>query len=237
MEQYIRIPTSDGFQIKGILNWKEKSDRLVIFVHGLTWYMFEAHYYAGKEFFVDHGFEVFRFNFYDGAEYYRDLKTSSIQTHSIDLEHIFEYFADAYKEVYVVSHSLWWPSVIGVSTLPSNIKKMIFWDPAFDNVAVRDKFSQVGDVYMFTPRDGRDIQVSLDMIEQREENHLQKLADFSFTRENMYILYAGRNTKLDFKAETDALHIPSDIIEWANHGFTQEGKYEELFQKTLAFIG
>ncbi len=234
MEKYITIPTSDEFEINGILNWKDKSEKLIILVHGLTGYMTEAHYYAAKEYFTERGYTVFRFNFYDGWEKNRDLRTSSIETHSQDLESILTYFQDEYKEVNVVSHSLWWPSVIGVKEVPQNTKKLIFWDPAFDPGVL--KFSQQWEIKLFNWWDGRDIQVSKEMIEQRGQNHMENLKEFQFNSDNMYIIYAWANTKVDFKSMTDSLGIGSCIIKWANHGFTQEWKYEELFEKTLEFI-
>gem|GEM_PF-4912576 len=36
MEKHLNIPTSDGFEIQGILNWKKKSQKLLIFIHGLS---------------------------------------------------------------------------------------------------------------------------------------------------------------------------------------------------------
>jgi len=52
MEQYYKIPTSDGFEIPGILNSEETSSKLIIFVHGFTGSMSEAHYYCAKEYFI-----------------------------------------------------------------------------------------------------------------------------------------------------------------------------------------
>jgi len=51
MEKYIKISTTDDMMIPGILNSKQSSSKLVIFVHGLTGSSTEAHYYAGYKYF------------------------------------------------------------------------------------------------------------------------------------------------------------------------------------------
>jgi len=80
------------------------------------------------------------------------------------------------------------------------------------------------------------MEVSSQMFEERKQNHFEYLNNFSFDAEKMYIIFAGWNMKVTFKPQTDEMWIKSYVIQWANHGFTQEGKYEELFEKTLEFI-
>jgi len=236
MEKYIQIPTSDWFEINGVLNWKEESDKLIIFVHGLTWYGWEAHYTCGKNFFVEYWYEVLRFDFYWGWENNRTLQESSISTHARDLEDILKYFENDYRDIYLVAHSLWWPSIIKMKYVSEIMKKIIFWDPAFDSQWVDKRFKQDWDKTIFTSWDGRFMEVSAQMYKDRKQNHFKYLENFPFTYQNMYIIFAGWNTKTIFKPQTDALWIKSCVIEWANHGFTQQWKYEELFEKTLEFI-
>jgi hypothetical protein len=52
----------------------------------------------------------------------------------------------------------------------------------------------------------------------------------------MYAIYADKGGHLTHKKDTDTLWIESHVIHWANHGFTQEWKYKELFEKTLEYI-
>ena len=236
MEKYITIPTSDSFEINWVLNWKEKSEKLIIFVHGLTGYQDEAHYVCGKNYFVEQGYEVLRFNFYWGWEKNRTLQESSIYTHARDLDDILRYFENEYQEIHFVGHSLWCPSIIRMNRLSEKLSKIIFWDPAFDNQGVEKRFSQEWEGYIFTSWDGRFMKVWEDMVMSRSDNHFEILDRFWFARDKTFIVYAGWNTKTDFIPQMDALWITSYIVEWANHGFTQEGKYEELFEKTLEFI-
>jgi len=236
MEKYINIPTSDWFEIKWILNWKEKSDKLIIFVHGLTWYGWEAHYVCWKDYFIEKWFDVLQFNFYGGGEKNRTLQESTISSHARDLEDIWRYFQKEYNGVYFVAHSLWCPSIIRMKNIPENLKKIIFWDPAFDCQWVEKRFTQDGETCIFTSWDGRFMEVSPQMFEERKQNHFEYFKNFTFDAKKINIIFAGWNTKVAFKPQTDEMGISSSIIEWANHGFTQEWKYEELFDKTLEFI-
>jgi len=236
MEQHISIPTTDNFEVHGILNWAKKSERLVIFVHGLSGDMYEPHYYAGKQYFTQYSYEVFRFNFYDGRDTNRDLAESSITTHSQDLDAIVTYFEDKYSEVYILSHSLGWPSVIGMKYIPKNIKKLIFWDPGFDFQNIEKKFLKCGNTWLFLPGNGKHLVVSEAMIQDRKRDHIWELEAFNFPRESMHIIFAGGHTKIQIKPQIEHIWISSSTVEWANHGFTQEGKYEELFETTRKFI-
>lgn len=236
MEKYIKIPTQDWFEIDWVLNWKEKNDKLIIFVHGLTWYGWEAHYVCGKDYFIEKWFDILRFNFYGWWKKNRTLQESSITSHALDLEDILEYFEQDYQEINFISHSLWCPSIIRMNRLSSVLKKIIFWDPAFDNQWIEKRFSQEGDKVIFTSWDGRFMEVSSQMYEERKQNHFEYLKSFIFSTSDIAIIFAGWNTKTVFKPQTDTMWIESYVIEWANHWFTQEWKYRELFDKTLEFI-
>lgn len=236
MEQYFILSAPDGFEINGVLNWKEKSDKLVIFCHGLTWYGAEAHYVYGKDFFVNKWYEVVRFDYYNGGEKNRKLKSCSIDDHAKDTETVIEHFKNDYKEIYLVWHSLAWPSIVRMNKNVENISRIVFWDPAFDSREYMQGFEKIEDIFIFDGHDGRHIQVSEEIVTQRCEDHLEMLENMNFSSNNMSIIYAGANTKVKFQSQTDALWIESSVIEWADHGFTQEGKYEELFEKTLEFI-
>jgi len=102
MEKYHTLPTPDGFEIKGILNSKEKSEKLIIFVHGLTGSMNEAHYYAAKEYFTQRGYDVFRFNLYTDGEKTRKLKNTTIANHGEDITTVLKFFENNYTEIYLV---------------------------------------------------------------------------------------------------------------------------------------
>ncbi len=237
MEKYITLQVPDGFEIPGILNWKEKSDKLIILVHGLTGSMTEAHYYAAQKYFVAKWYAVFRFNLYAGWEKKRQLHSSTIADHSRDIQTVLKYFEKEYTSLYLAGHSLGWPSIVWVEVFPENLEKIIFWDPAFDTWwTVLQCFEKNG-MWFFYPKNGKNIEISRNMYDELVENtHISKLENIYFSIHNIYIIYASGARHKENKVLTDTMWIESCIIEWANHGFTQEWKYEELFEQTLEYL-
>jgi len=237
MEKYIKISTTDDMVIPWILNSKWSSSKLVVFVHGLTWSSTEAHYYAGQKYFTEKWYDSFRFKLYAGWDRSRKLHTSSIKKHAIDTQKVLEYFAGIYDEVYVIGHSLWWPSITWVKSFPANVKGVIFWDPAFDTATTILRCFHKNDMYFYCNSRTKNIEVSKEMYDEFEKNtHLYDLENMNFDLSKTIIIFAWRCDKVDFKDQTDTMWIESCIIEWANHGFTQEWKYEELFEKTLEYM-
>lgn len=236
MEKYITMPTSDWFEIRWILNSKEKSDKLIIFVHGLTWYSHEAHYVCGKDYFIDEWYDVLRFNLYHWWEKNRKLRSCSIDDHARDIESVLEYISTDYKEINLIWHSLWGPSIVRMNYNINLINNIVFWDPAFDSREYWVGFDTVWDMFLFDWRDGRNIQVSPQIVQQRSEDHMTMLEKFPKNKAQISIIFAGKNNKIEFKSKTDAMWVQSCIIEWANHGFTQEWKFKELFKKTLEYL-
>lgn len=235
MEKYIRIPTSDNFEIKWIWNSKEKSDTLIIFVHGFTWSMWESHYYNAKEYFTEKWYDVFRFNLYTDWKITRKLRNCSVKVHSQDIREVANYFTE-YKNILFVGHSLAWPCLSWVDIYPENIKKIIFWDPAFEMKTTWDKCYKEWDIVRHTSS-WKHIEISAEMYREfLEENFLKILQNQDFPKSNMYVIYADGDRHVNNKITTDDMWIESHIIEWANHGFKQEGKYEELFEQTLQYI-
>ena len=237
MEKYIKISTTDDMVISGILNSKQSSSKLVVFVHGLTGSSTEAHYYAGYKYFNEVWFDTFRFKLYAGWDHSRTLETSSIAKHAIDTQKVLEYFAGIYDEVYVVGHSLWWPSIAWVQSFPKNVKGLILWDPAFDTSTTILRCFEKGGMYLYCNARAKNIEISKEMYDEFQSNtHLSDLENINFDLDKTSIIFAWRCDKIEFKDQTDALWIESCIIQWANHWFTQEWKYEELFEKTLEYI-
>lgn len=236
MEKNLVIPTADNHNIYGVLNWKESSWKLVIFVHGFTGNSREAHYYNGKEFFVEKGYEVCRFDLYSGWEKARKLHETSVSEHALDISKVLEYFS-WYEDIFLVWHSLGWPSIVWMKDFPKNLKKIVFWDPAFDTSTTLLKCFEQDGKYFYDPKNGRITCISQQMYQELKENPwMEYLKNIDFEKENISIIYAWAHWKIQSKPQTDNLWISSWVIEWANHGFSQEGKYEELFGKTLEFI-
>lgn len=237
MEQYITLSTPDGFEIPCVLNSQKKSQKCIIFVHWLTGSMTEAHFYAAKEYFTSIWYDTLRFNLYAGGEKCRQLQESTIMNHSQDIETVLEYFSQSYTSLYLVGHSLGWPSIIRVQKFPQNLQKIIYWDPAFDTSSTSLRCFEKNGIWFFYPNNGKNIEMNISMIQELQENkHKIILQNMTFPVAHMSIIYASEARHKDNKPFTDGNNITSCIISWAGHGFSQEGKYQELFEKTLEYI-
>lgn len=235
MEKYVKIPTIDSFEIQWILNYKEKSDTLIIFVHGFTGSMSEAHYYCAKEYFIEKWYDVFRFNLYTSVEKTRKLRDCSVKIHSQDILDVAQNFS-RYTNIIFVWHSLAGPCLAWVGNFPDNVDKIIFWDPAFDMKPAGESLYSIWERF-YRSGSGKEFEVSSEMRKEfLQENYFEVLQNQKIPKENMFAIYADWDVHIDDKPQTDAMWIKSYVIEWANHGFTQEWKYEELFEKTLEFI-
>jgi hypothetical protein len=235
METYIKIPTSDWFEINWILNSKKESSTLLVFVHGFTGNMWEAHFYCAKEYFTKKWYDVYRFNLYTSWGKTRKLKDCSVRDHSLDIWIVADYFSQ-YKEIIFIGHSLAWPCLSGVTGFVSNVKKIILWDPAYDMKITEESFYNEWKKVKYSAS-GKHIEISHEMRREfLEDNFLEQLQRHSFPKNDIYAIYADGARHINYKAATDKMWVESYVIHWANHGFTQEWKYKELFEKTLEYI-
>jgi len=171
MEKYYTIPTSDGFEIKWILNSKEKSDKLIIFVHWFTGSTNESHYVWARDYFTERWFTTFRFSLYHWSNTCRKLHHSSVKDHNIDTQSVINYFSKDYKKIYLVWHSLGWPSIIWVPNLWA-VHKIILWDPALEMKSSAQKIFEDNKKYYTSSGSGKNIQVSEKMLEEFKNNML-----------------------------------------------------------------
>lgn len=236
MEQYINIPTSDGLEIRWILNQKQETNALIIFVHGFTWSTNEAHYVGARDYFTDLWFATYRFSLYHSSDSCRKLHTSTIAHHSYDVQQVIHYFSPRYDHIVVVWHSLWWPSIIGISDFKP-IDKIIFWDPALEMQSSAKKAFKKNDIYFTLGGSGKNIEVWKDMLEEFSNiDYFEKLKNIEFDRKNIWIIYASEDRHVLFKSQTDELWIKSYTMEWSDHCFTKQWDLQKLYNKTLEFI-
>lgn len=116
------------FNIYGVLDQKLETDKLIIFVHGLTGHKNEHHFYNAAKFFTGKKFATFRFDLYTGQKNGRQLKDCTINTHSEDLNQVINYFRKKFRKIYLVGHSLGGPTVLGANL--NEIQKIVLWDPS-----------------------------------------------------------------------------------------------------------
>jgi len=236
MEKHITIPTSDWFEISGVLNCREKSDKLIIFVHGFTGNLNEAHYVCARDFFLSRGYATFRFNLYSAGRNHRKLHTTTVEDHSFDTQKVIDYFHNIYTDISLVGHSLGWPTIIWVPNL-SQIHKIILWDPALEMRTNAKKIFSEDGKYFIPSGSGKNIEVWKEMLDEFENiDYFTKLQSLEFLKEDIWIIYASEDRHVVFQPELDKLWIKNYTIQWADHCFTREWNFQELFEETLEYI-
>jgi len=232
MEKYINIPTSDWFEIKWILNWKEKSDRLIIFCHGFQGKLNRHLFHNWAWYFTDKWFHTFRFNFYDSWEKNRKLHQCDFDIHGKDIDTVVEYFQDEYQEIILVWHSFGWLSILYSS---QNVSQNVLWDSSLslqweDFETLRNIWKYFIDMSTFYTL------VNKKMFKQYKSESRKKTKNFLVPTS----LICAENSSLPSKWKTLKSELKNlknfDIIGWANHSFDEEWKDTELFDKTLEFI-
>ena len=127
MEKEIRIKTKDNYIIYGTLNEpRKKSDKLVIFVHGLTGYRNGHIYYNAVKFFNQRGYSVFRFDLYSDELKGRSLSKCTIKIHATDLNLVVNYFRNKFRKLFLVGHSLGGATIL--SSDISAVEGIVLWD-------------------------------------------------------------------------------------------------------------
>ena len=130
-EEKFVVRASDGASIYGYINQaleQGRSQRLVVFSHGLTGSPKEYHFKQGQRYFNDAGFDVVRFAYYAAEPGARRLQDCTAQIHATDLNTICDHFRDRYDELYIVGHSY---GGLTILFAPPVAKAYSFWDSAF----------------------------------------------------------------------------------------------------------
>ena len=232
MQKYIKIPTSDWFEINGVLNWKEKSDRLIIFCHGFQCDMNKHIFYNWAQFFTEKWFHTFRFNFYGPWSKNRRLHDCDFIIHGQDIDTVVEYLKKDYEEVVLVWHSFW-----GLSILYSSQKagQNILWDSSLNTTGhdLRD-LEDIGSYYL--DKGVYNAFVSKKMFDQYRDESKQKIHEFKVPT-SVILAWESPLPKSWSECKDWLLNLKNyKIIAGANHCFDQEWKAGELFEKTLEFI-
>ncbi len=130
MEKEITIQTPDKKLIYGTLgNAKNKSEKLIIFIHGFTGNQNEHIFFNGSKFLTEKGFDTFRFNLYGWQKEARRFKEVKISLHGNDITTVVKHFRKKYKKVFVVGHSYGGTSLLFSDS--SLIDGFVFWDASY----------------------------------------------------------------------------------------------------------
>ncbi|MFH1773276.1 MAG: alpha/beta fold hydrolase [Patescibacteria group bacterium] len=238
MQKNIIIKSKDNkFNIYGVLDQRIKTEKLIIFVHGLTGHKNEHQFYNAVSFFNNKKFATFRFDLYSGEKKGRKLENCEISTYSEYLNQVIKHFKNKYKNIFLVGHSLG-----GSTILEANLKdiaKIVLWDPSVNLTNEDDK-----EWYYFNKKIGAFIVswgpsyiVSNKMIKGWENFNYSKW--ISNATMPLKIICAGRGIlKNDWKKLISQFSNKTNlvVIKEAGHCFDEEDTENKLFQETHSWF-
>ncbi|MCK5630175.1 MAG: hypothetical protein KAI26_06140 [Nanoarchaeota archaeon] len=236
MQKEIQLKTKDNHIIYGTLNSEQKSQTLLIFVHGLTGTQDEHHYFNAVPFFTKRNFDTFRFDLYSKNPNARRLIECSITTHSEDLKLIIDFFKNRYENLILISHSL--GALVILSTDLSDISKIVLWDPTAGFNDIKEKggvYNPELDKYILNWR--MDIIIRKQMVEEWKSLTPDRLVN-RITVPCKFIFAGNYNKYQLWKPFLDKIKVKNEsvIVEGATHGFIEEGTEQKLFNETLTWI-
>ncbi len=221
MEKILKIVDWESI-IHGKLNSGQKSNKLIIFVHGLGWNISEHILFNGYKFFNEKWFDTFRINLYRET----NLTNNTILKQSGDLKTTINYFQDKYSEIYLIWHSLWWP-IIMLSDC-SNINKIVLRDPVLNTGKVLQSELKYSEYYTY-------VSWWMDIIiwDKMKEEILSIWDINEKLNSKVKIIYASDK---ELFAELTRTDIEYDFVENSDHCFRNEWNLEELLEKTFNYL-
>ncbi len=234
MEKVIEIKTQDKHIIYGTLNFKVKSDKLIIFVHGLTGNKNEHIFFNGYKYFNLNGYDTFRFDLYTDSKLGRTLLECTIDTHAEDVSTVLDYFSGKYKKIYLVGHSFGGPSIL--FSTQKNVEKIVLWDPSLSHLTLIEDLEYSKALNCYKIKWCVESLMSIDMFENWKKK--DKLM-VGFIKRPTKIICAEKGILLDMW-EKEKKNIGKDckivMIKNADHCFNNEGNEEDLFDETLKWF-
>jgi pimeloyl-ACP methyl ester carboxylesterase len=235
LEQYFEIETDDNFLIYGVLNSEIKSDRLLIFVHGLTGEKENHLYYNGARFFPALGIDTVRFDLFSNHKRGRSLTHCAISTFADDLTRVIQNFHNDYAEIHIVGHSIGGCAAMNADL--SQVTSLVLWDCSLYVQGQDDShfaYSEYFDCYIAHLK--IEYFLSRQLINERRQQNEQVVA--KVTRP-IKLIFAG-NSKVHQSWATALSSITVNhavtSIEGASHGFNEYGVDKPLFEETLQWV-
>lgn len=243
MQKSVILDTKDGKRIYGTLDITDQASQdsdgnsLIIFVHGLTGFKDESHYFNAAPYFNEKGYDVFRFNLYCDEENARRLSDCSIKTHTDDLNVVISHFERKYRNIYLVGHSLGAVSVIAAHM--ESIKKIVLWDPSRGMKSLEDKSCEyVHSLDKYVLNWQMQILINEQMVNDwKEASNIGKIVER--IKRPCKLIFAEESGLLDgWKPFVDAIKVQHSLttIPHATHTFVEKGVQEILYKETLHWI-
>lgn len=234
MEKQINLKTKDGHIIYGHLNSSLKTDKLLIFVHGLTGNQTEQHYNNAPRFFNKEGFDTFRFDLYSPRNDARQISEVSLKEHIDDLRQVVNHLRDSYSQINIISHSF--GGYVVVKAGLKDINKYIFWDPTKGMKSLKEKgvvYNNALGKYILSR--GLVTLLSKEMIEDWQDaskisEYLPEVPPIS------YFIFAGEYPIFNEWKKYIEGKYPYKVVAGATHTFYEEGVLEVLYSYTLDFL-
>ena len=233
MEKSLSLNTLD----EHIIYWNHdsfeyKKDKIILFVHGLTWSKEETQFIKAVPFFCSRWYDTYRLNLYWEWEKARKLSECTISIHASDIEVAINHFKDKYKKIYLVWHSLGSPSIANANT--SEIERIIYWDPSAWMKSLEEKnieYDNKNWLYILHWR----INFILNWVMIKEWMEASNLYKYTENIKQHTSFIFARNSQMLEKWEKYIKEKHGyTIIEWANHIF--ENLENKLFENTLRFL-
>ncbi len=236
MQKDLKIKTKDSHYIYGTLNTPNKiSKKLVIFVHGFTSHRNEHILFNGSKFFVNKGFDTFRFDSYAGDKGARNMLDYTISLNGEDINTVVDYFFKKYKKIYVVGHSYGGTALLFANQ--EKVSKFIFWDPSYIEKDQDQGFVYKKEIDSYIEDWGVTYIVGKKLV--NELKNFPNCGDM-ISRFNKPVLFigAGKGAKNHCNKYFKKTNSSKDlkIIEGADHNFNNFDHEEILFKETINFI-
>ena len=237
MERKVNIKAKDGHIIYGVLNSKRKSNKLVIFIHGLGGNPHESIFSNGMKYFTDKGLSTYRFAFYSWKRGANTLSKTTVASQAEYLNSVIKHFKKSFKKIYLVGHSLGGPTIMAADA--KGISAIVFWDSSYDLRALKEEARYNKKIDAYIANWGIEILIGKKMYQefckapQPPQQVMGKIhAPVKFISAGKGPLTNGH--KLLFKSTNEPKrHV---IIEDAGHNFFEEGTEQKLFRETYSWI-
>lgn len=238
MEERIKIKMPDRKRIYGTLNYRKKTNKLIIFVHGLTGHQNEHLFYNATKFFPEKEFATFRFNLYGWEKDAQKFRNCTLGKHTENVNTIINFFKRKYSSLYLVGHSLGAPTILLSDC--NYAKAVVLLDPSYS-------FREfIGGITKYDKKLGEYILDGAYEVVVRDEMYKSLTTDFPDVfklvrkvHRPIKIIAAGKGLLLaGAKKYLKSANNPKElvIIKNATHCFDEEGTEEKLFKETLSWI-
>lgn len=237
MQKSIKIKTSDQkYKIYGTLDYKKKTNNLIVFVHGFSGHQNEHQYFNAVDYFNNKGIATFRFDLYSWTDDSRRLAECDVKDHVDDLNSVIGYFKNKFKNIYLVGHSLGGAVILNSNI--SNITGIVLWDPTINLHSEGGFIKYDKKLKTYVVDWGAKFIVGKKMYKD-----LKKIKDYSDVAVNIRVpikVICASKEKRE-KEWSDALKNFSSknklkVIKGANHNFDEAGTEKKLFDETYKWL-